>query len=86
MITQGVYEHYKSTSEDKKLYQVLFLSHFEETHEVMVHYIPLYYVEKDGIYDDGITVWTRTLENFEETVEHNGKTLPRFTRISSTIE
>ncbi len=85
MITQGIYEHYKSTPEDRKLYQVLFLSHLEETLEVMVHYIPMYYEENDDVYSDGITIWTRTLKNFSETVQYNGKTMPRFTRISSTI-
>lgn len=85
MVTQGIYEHYKSTPDDRKYYQVLMLSHHEETHEVLVHYQPLYFLEGDAIYSDGITVWTRTLENFQENVQHNGKTMPRFTRIGSTI-
>jgi hypothetical protein len=86
MVTQGIYEHYKSTPEDRKYYQVLLLSHDEETQETLVHYQPLYFLKDDAIYNDGITVWTRTLKNFEETVRHNGKTIPRFTLISSTIE
>ncbi len=85
MVKQGVYEHYKSTPKDRKLYQVLFLSHNEENLEVLVHYVPLYFVEDDPIYDDGITIWTRTLKNFTERVEYNGKTVPRFKLISSTI-
>jgi hypothetical protein len=82
MITQGIYEHYSSTPEDRKYYQVLFLSHFEDTLEVMVHYQPLYFVNEEGIYNDGITVWTRTLKNFEESVEWNGKTVSRFKKIT----
>ena len=85
MITQGIYEHYKSTPKDRKYYQVLFMSRHEETLELLVHYQPLYFLE-DDVYKDGITVWTRTLENFTETVKYNGKIMPRFTRISSTIE
>jgi hypothetical protein len=81
-VTQGIYEHYKSTPEDPKLFQVLMLSHHEITKEVLVHYQPLYYESRDGIYDDGITVWTRTITNFCEEVEHEGKKVPRFNRIS----
>lgn len=74
---QAIYEHYKSTPEDRKLYQVLLLSHDEATQELLVHYQPLYFQE-DNIYDDGVTVWTRTVQNFNEFVEWNGKTVPRF--------
>jgi hypothetical protein len=81
-ITQGVYEHYKSTPNDPKYYQVLFLSHMEETAEVLVHYQPLYWNNEGNVYDDGITVWTRTLTNFCETVEWQGKTSPRFKRVA----
>jgi hypothetical protein len=82
-VSQGIYEHYKSTVEDLKLYQVLFLSHFEDTLEVMVHYQPLYYSNEGGIYNDGITIWTRTFANFTETVEWDGKTVARFTRVTN---
>lgn len=85
MITHGIYEHYKSTKSDRKYYQVLFLSHFEDTLEVMVHYIPLYF-NNDSVYDDGITIWTRTLKNFTEVIEHNNQKLPRFTRVDSIVE
>ena len=81
-VTQGIYEHYKSTPSEPKFYQVLLLSHLEETGETLVHYQPLYWDNKDGAYDDGITTWTRTLKNFCEDVEWNGKTLPGFKRIS----
>lgn len=86
LITQGIYEHYKSTPEDRKYYQVIFLSHDEEKHGVLVHYQPLYWNNENGIYDDGITIWTRTLENFTQSVNWNGKTVPRFRLVNSTIE
>lgn len=86
MITQGIYEHYKSTPENRMLYQVLFLSHNEGNMEVLVHYTPLYHHENDTIDDDGIVIWTRTLKNFTEEVQYGGNTVPRFKLISSTIE
>jgi hypothetical protein len=85
MIAQGIYEHYKSTPDDRRYYQVLFLSRDEETHQILVNYQPLYWNNEGGIYDDGITIWTRTLENFTQSIEWNGKTVPRFTLVSSTI-
>ena len=84
MITQGIYEHYKSTPANRKYYQVIMLSHHEETHEVLVHYVPMYFIENDSVYADGITAWTRTLKNFEETVEYNGAVVPRFTQVDTT--
>lgn len=66
-------------------YQVLFLSHNEPNLEILVHYVPLYKLKKDKQTDDGVAIWTRTLQNFTETVEWEGKTVPRFTLISSTI-
>ena len=77
MIAQGIYEHYKSTPEDRKYYQVIMLSRDEIT-----HYIPMYWNNNGGIYNDGITVWTRTIENFSETVEYSGTTKPRFTLVN----
>lgn len=85
MIAQGIYEHYKSTTEHRMLYQVLFLSHNEEDLEVLVHYIPLYHNNNDTITHDGIAIWTRSLANFTESVEYGGKSMPRFRLISSTI-
>ena len=82
MISQGIYEHYKSTPGHRTLYQVLFLSRNEEDLEILVNYIPLYHKE-DGIeLADGIAAWTRTLVNFTQDVEYNGKTVPRFTLVN----
>ncbi len=82
MITQGVYEHYKSTPEDRKYYRVIMLSRDEITLGILVHYIPMYWNNNGGIYNEGITVWTRTIENFSETVEYNGSMKPRFTLVN----
>lgn len=86
MIKQGVYEHYKSTQEHRMYYQVLFLSHNEPDLEVLVHYVPLYTLSQDKQTNDGIAVWTRTLKNFTEAVQWNGKTVPRFTLIESSTK
>jgi hypothetical protein len=86
MVTQGIYEHYKSTPEDRKLYQVLFLTRDEATLAVLVHYVPLYRTSGGEQFNDGIAGWTRTLENFSEQVTHNGKTMPRFTLVDSIVE
>ena len=82
LVKQGIYEHYKSTPNSPKYYQVLFLSHYEDTHELLVHYQPLYYSNENGIYDDGVTIWTRTAKNFQEQVRWQGKTVPRFKKIA----
>ena len=86
VITQGIYEHYKSTPEKKRLYQVLFLSRNEPDLAILVHYTPLFYDSDDNLTKNGINIWTRTLEDFTAELEYNNKTVPRFTRISSTIE
>lgn len=85
MIVQGVYEHYKSTPEHRMLYQVLFLSHNEADLEILVHYVPLYHNKNDDVISDGIAIWTRRLKDFESKVEWDGKTVPRFKLINSTI-
>lgn len=83
-VSQGIYEHYKSTPKLRRYYQVLFLSHMEETGQVLVHYQPLYWDEggNNDVHKDGITVWTRTLFNFTENVTWKGQTIPRFKRVS----
>lgn len=82
-VTQGIYKHYKSTPENPRYYQVLFLSHLEDTLEVMVNYQPLYYDIANKMHDDGITVWTRTLSSFCDIIEWNGKKVPRFKKVTA---
>lgn len=70
----GVYEHYKSTAKDKRLYQILGIAKHTETGEKLVVYIPLYVIPEHT----GLRLQVRPLDMFMEDVEHNGKTMPRF--------
>lgn len=63
-VAQGIYRHYKGD-----LYQVLHTAHHSETEEALVVYRCLY-----GEYG----VWVRPLAMFTETVEVDGKEVPRF--------
>ena len=63
-ISQGIYRHYKGN-----LYQVLHTAQHSETEESLVVYRCLY-----GEYG----VWVRPLSMFSETVEVEGKQVPRF--------
>ena len=63
-ISQGIYRHYKGN-----LYQVLHTAQHSETQEALVVYRCLY-----GEYG----VWVRPLSMFSETVEVEGKQVPRF--------
>ncbi|MGP5175105.1 DUF1653 domain-containing protein [Psychrobacter immobilis] len=63
-VTQGIYRHYKGN-----LYQVLHTAQHSETEEALVVYRCLY-----GEYG----VWVRPLSMFSETVEVEGKHVPRF--------
>ena len=63
-VAQGIYRHYKGN-----LYQVLHTAQHSETEESLVVYRCLY-----GEYG----VWVRPLAMFTETVEVEGKEVPRF--------
>ena len=60
----GKYRHYKGNN-----YQVIGVAKHSETEEELVVYRPLY-----GTVD----LWVRPLSMFTETVEVEGKVLPRF--------
>ncbi|MGP5203428.1 DUF1653 domain-containing protein [Psychrobacter aquimaris] len=68
-IPQGIYRHYKGN-----LYQVLHTAQHSETEEMLVVYRCLY-----GEYG----VWVRPLSMFSETVEVEGKQVPRFELIKA---
>jgi len=70
----GVYEHYKSTPEDRRYYQVLGFARHTETDEIVAVYIPLYVIPEYT----GLRMQVRPLDMFRETVEHEGQTIPRF--------
>ena len=63
-----IYKHYKGDN-----YKIILISRLESHPEqILVSYIPLYETESE------IKVWTRTLENFLEEVEVDGKKVKRF--------
>ncbi len=65
MLKLGKYRHYKG-----KDYEVIGAAKLEETLEDMVVYRPLYKSE--------FSLWVRPLSVFMESVEIDGKTMPRF--------
>lgn len=64
MLKPGRYRHYKGND-----YQVIGVAKHSENESELVVYRPLY--------GDG-ALWVRPLDMFTETVEVNGKTVPRF--------
>ena len=76
----GVYEHYKSTEGNRKLYKVLLLAQLAtEDSQVVVIYSPMYSLESS---EGQPNFYARTLENFTEAVLVDGKSMPRFRRVS----
>ncbi|PCC13513.1 DUF1653 domain-containing protein [Pseudoalteromonas sp. JB197] len=63
-LKSGLYQHYKGPQ-----YKVLYVATHSETSEQLVIYQALY---------GEFGIWARPLEMFSETVEKDGKTLPRF--------
>lgn len=70
----GVYEHYKSTPEDRRYYQVLGFARHTETEEILAVYIPLYVIPGHT----GLRLQVRPLDMFVENVTYNGNVVPRF--------
>jgi hypothetical protein len=77
----GVYEHYKSASDDKRYYQVLGFAKHTETEEILAVYIPLYVIPEHK----GLRLQVRPLDMFIESVEYEGRTMPRFRYIGSEL-
>lgn len=71
-VCQGIYRHYKGN-----LYHVLHTAQHSETEELLVVYRCLY-----GEYG----VWVRPLTMFTETVEVDGKEIPRFELIKALAD
>ncbi len=67
MIKPGKYRHFKGGE-----YEVVGMARHSETMEEMVVY--------RALYDEG-TLWVRPAVMWEETVEREGQTFPRFTPI-----
>lgn len=69
MIKPGIYKHYKGN-----LYQVIGTAHHSETLEELVTYKALYLHKEYG----KDSLWVRPAVMFEESVEKDGKKIPRF--------
>lgn len=67
-LSRGRYRHYKGGE-----YDVIDVARHSETEELMVVYRPLY-GERE--------LWVRPLSMFKESVELDGKTIPRFQRLA----
>lgn len=68
-IKLGKYRHYKGN-----LYEVIGVAHHSETLEELVVYRALYNSSEFG----SNALWVRPQSMFEEQVEYNGQTVPRF--------
>lgn len=74
-IEPGIYKHFKGN-----LYEVIGTAHHTETLEEVVVYRALY----DSAEFGKNALWIRPVKMFLETVQKNGKTIPRFKFISET--
>lgn len=77
----GIYEHYKSTPEDRRLYQLLSMARHTETGEALAIYFPLYTVAEHT----GLQLQARPLDMFMQDVEYEGKRVPRFRYIGPEL-
>ncbi len=70
---KGKYRHYKG-----KQYEVIGTAIHSETLEEVVVYKPLYELEPNLEKFEKDAMWVRPRKMFEENVQVNGKTVPRF--------
>lgn len=68
MLKKGIYQHFKG-----KRYELIGVAKHSETLEEMVVYRALY---------DNMGLWVRPAAMWEETLEHNGEIVQRFTFIT----
>lgn len=72
MLKQGIYRHYKGN-----MYRLLFMARHSETLEEMVVYQDVH---------DSDKYWARPAAMWEETVNVDGKTVPRFEYVGEESE
>ena len=70
-----IYQHYKN----QKFYEIISLARHTETLEELVVYKALYF---DPTYGFG-SIWVRPKSMFMEDVQHENKTVSRFTKIGT---
>lgn len=77
---KGFYYHFKHDPKDffRYAYEVVGAGRHTETEEYVVLYRPLYESE----FLKGVDVSVRPIEMFTDSVERDGKTLPRFQKIT----
>ncbi len=75
-IKLGKYQHYKGN-----FYEVIGVAHHSETLEELVIYRALYKSEKWG----ENSLWVRPLKMFLESVEVDGKKVPRFRFVGEEV-
>ena len=77
----GIYEHYKSTPQNRRYYQILGFAKHTENEEILAVYVPLYVIPEHK----GLRLQARPLKMFIESVELDGEMVPRFRFIGSEI-
>jgi hypothetical protein len=77
----GVYEHYKSTPESRRYYQLIGFAKHTETAEILAVYIPLYVIPDHK----GLRLQVRPLDMFTQEVAVNHSKIPRFRYIGPEL-
>lgn len=77
----GIYEHYKSTPDKRRYYQLLGFARHTETEEILAVYVPLYVDEGTT----GLRIQARPLDMFTGNVTVHGKAQPRFRLIGPEL-
>ena len=73
MVELGSYRHFKGNE-----YEVIAIAKHSETEEEMVVYKS---IGGDNATSGSLGIWVRPLDMWNEMVERNGKTMPRFVKI-----
>lgn len=78
----GIYEHYKSTPKSRRYYLVLGKARHTETDELLVAYVPMYFLPEHT----GPKIQVRPLAMFLEDVEvEGGVSKPRFAYVGQEL-
>ena len=79
--SSGIFEHCKSTVQNRRYYQVIGTARHTETDEKLVVYVPLYVIPEHK----GLSLQVRPLSMFLGTVEWQGNIVPRFKFIGNEL-